>query len=120
VSLAVEGEATLEEAVLIIARYHLHISPLTLNLFGFRQDPLGIHSLLPHHCPLPPSHLTSDLSPSTSSASDRSLLAFIALWTPYRVDDPKRYFCGSGSYLQISYPNPDPDLFADSIMNEAR
>lgn len=37
VHLAVEGEATLEEAVLIIARYHLHISPLTLNLFGFRQ-----------------------------------------------------------------------------------
>jgi len=138
VSLAVEGEATLEEAVLIIARYHLHISPLTLNLFGFRQVPLSIHSLLPHHSPLPPSHLTphpqplrlqtgpswysfiapsslpavppshltphpqplrlqtgpskhsfiapsslpattftSRLSPSTSSASDRSLLAFI-------------------------------------------
>jgi hypothetical protein len=33
----VEGEASLEEAVLIIARYHLHISPVTLNLFGFRQ-----------------------------------------------------------------------------------
>ena len=38
--LAVEGEATLEEAVLIIARYHLNISPLTLNLFGFRQVPV--------------------------------------------------------------------------------
>ncbi len=31
---------------LIIARYHLHISPLTLNLFGLRQVPFGIHCSL--------------------------------------------------------------------------
>jgi hypothetical protein len=37
VHLPVEGDATLEEAVLIVARHHLRISPLTLNLFGFRQ-----------------------------------------------------------------------------------
>jgi hypothetical protein len=30
---------------LIIARYHLHISPLTLNLFGFRQVPFW-HSFI--------------------------------------------------------------------------
>jgi hypothetical protein len=40
VHLPVEGDATLEEAVLIIARHHLHILPLTLNLFSFRQVPV--------------------------------------------------------------------------------